>query len=328
MAYVSPAGGQTLGVDVNIGIDQEARAEIEAVRKTLAESLLTLADAIPGARYTRLIEDLNGPDTQKKLTAQTFLKNLAGLDPQVEYDASVWFEFNPSKPLHALVRRAVLSSPDEIVSRYKVGNITNAPEVTSTPLAGPRPEEIRQEIRQSLSAAIGKLQAGAQADTFDLNIDPSRPATTIPNPEPGKARAQMVDSLLGAFDAFYRDWTLPLQATVVTMPWPIFDERQALFVLIPESDWQAHGGNIAVRVLIHKKGDPRSPLPGAELVTFEKDEWKLIQLRDNQQPSRDFRWAVHTMTDALLISPETATKLKAYHDALVAYDKARTDLKQ
>jgi len=326
-AYALPAVGQTLGVDVNVGIDQEARSEIEALRKTLAESLLTLADAIPGARYTRLIEDLNGPDAQKRLAAQTFLRNLAGLDPQIEYYASVWFEFDPSKPLHALLRRAVLPNPDEIVNRYKVGNITNASEVASTPLTGPRPEEIREEIRKSLAAAMDKLQVGAQADTLHIDLGGGR-SGTVSSGGPAAARAQMVDFFLSAFDAFYRNWSLPLQATVKTIPWPIFDDRQALFVLIPESDWQAHDGKIVVRALIHKKDDPKTPLPGADLVTFEKDEWKLIQLRDNQQPPRDFRWAVHTMTDALLISPETAAKLKVYHDALVAYDKARTDQKQ
>jgi hypothetical protein len=318
-----PIEAQTLGVDVNVAVDQEARAELAALRKTLADSLLTLADAIPGGRYVRLVEDLNGPDPQKRIAAQIFLKNLAGLDPQIEYYASVWFEFDPTTPLHAIVRRARFPNQSEIVSRYIRGEITNASDVGSTPFGGPRPQQVREEIRQSLATAVADLDAGAKPDTVSFTIEGHSAA--VPDPEPAKARARIVEALLMSFDTFYRGWPLPLQANVKTLPWPIFDEQQVLFVLIPESDWTAHNGNITVRALIHKRDDPKSPLPGADIVTFSRDEWNLIELRDaqGQRPPRDFRWAVHTMTDFLLISSETAAKLKAYKDALDAFDRAR-----
>jgi len=51
---------------VNVGIDEETRKKVDDLAKVVQTSMLTLSDSIPGGRYTRLIEDLNGPDSEKK----------------------------------------------------------------------------------------------------------------------------------------------------------------------------------------------------------------------------------------------------------------------
>lgn len=296
-----------LPIDINIGVDQEARNSIDALRKTLGESLIALADAIPGGRYTRLIEDLHGGNVEKKAAAQAFLKSLAGLDPQIDYQVTVWYDFDQTKKLHALIFRGELPTPDEIETRYTQASITNAFEVSRTPLRAPTSNEVRDAIRTALTRALEKLPFASLGSNEYIN--------------PLAERALMVDDLLEAFDAFSQHWTTPLETTLQAMDWPLFDERQTLFVLIPEEDWQEHGGAISVKAALHKSGDPKKPLPGAQLVSFETDEWRLIRLEDPLRPPRQFRWAVHTMTDTFLLSSSTAERVRAVRDALQQWEQ-------
>jgi hypothetical protein len=340
VGFLGSGCGSKPGVEV--GVDRDTLNAVEDLKKAMQESLLTLSDAIPGGRYTRLVEDLHGGDPTKKEAAQQFLRSLAGLDPAVQYYASVWFEFDPAKPLHALIFRASLPSADEILTRYKQANIVNATAVSSTPLGGPGPGQVQQDIQNALAAAVAGI-AGLPPSASE-GWSPGQPCSPLSNGlnlsceqlqrlydqanrERSEAQARAVGQFMSAFDAFYRQWPLPLSANIKTLPWPPFDERQSLFVLIPESDWKAHDGNIKVFALLHEKDKPQVPLPGADRVVFEKDEWKPIKLRDSQQPPRDFRWAVHTMSDTLLISSETAERVQAVRDALAKWEKVHLSSK-
>jgi hypothetical protein len=295
--------------------------------------MLTFSDSIPGGRYTRLIEDINGPDADKKKAAQEFLKNLGGLDSEVQYDASVWFKFDTAKPLHALTFRGAVPSEDEIITRYKQANIVNAGTVSSTPLGGPSPGQIKKEIQNDLGAAMAELVSTPEPQPIYIitacetgnNDLITRESCLKLKDDAARERQGRADRsaarFMHAVDALYHDWHIPLEASVRSQPWPLFDERQTLFVLIPETDWQAHGGNIEVRALLHKAGDPTRPLPGTQEQSFSRDEWKLIHLQDSRVPSRDYRWAMRTMTDTMLLSSSTIEKIRAVREALTNWEK-------
>jgi len=214
----------------------------------------------------------------------------------------------------------------------------NAGTVSSTPLGGPSPEQIKREIRNDLNAAMMEIIHAPEptspfAAPFDITLPCENwnhelfpPGTCEKMKEEAardrQARAdRSVTRFMHAFDAFYRDWNIPLEASVRSQPWSLFDERQTLFILIPETDWKIHNENIEVRALLHKAGDPTRPLPGTQEQLFSRDEWKPIHLSDSRMPARDYRWAMRTMTDTMLLSSSTVEKVRAVREALTNWEK-------
>lgn len=316
-----------------VDIGPEASRKIDELSRMIEKSMQGLSDAIPGGRYTRLIEDLNGTDPEKKKAAQAFLVSLGRLDPEVRYEVSVWFEFDPAKTLHAQIFSAETPSKDELVTRYTQAYVVNPANVASTPLAGPSPSGVQQIVRGRLENAISLMpQLYSQFTPSNCIGGPGHfeyPDCIAGNEagarEEAKRVAEVMEkvtaSLSGAFNAFYQDWPTPISANVLTLNWSPFDPHQALFIVVPESDWTKHGGKINVRALLHKRSDPASPLPGAQVETISADEWQSIHLTDAHQPPRDFKWAVRTMTDSNLLSASSLERVRAIQQALDAWQR-------
>lgn len=75
---------------------EDESAKWRGIAQVTAESAIR---AVPGERYMRLIDDLNGDDVDKRQKAQNFLKRLGVSDPTIEWEATVYFGFNEAKPL-------------------------------------------------------------------------------------------------------------------------------------------------------------------------------------------------------------------------------------
>lgn len=330
-----------------IKIDQEALERIDALTATLEKSLSDFNNAMPGGQYMLLIQDLNSGIPERVAAAQAFLRSLGDLDPETnQYDVSTWFEFDSSKPLRAMTFRAETPSPKEIETRYAQGYLLNPDNVSSTPLRGPTPAEVDADLRARLTRVLGNIVGGVGINSYMGNVIDTHggltgykagPLTYIGGHNPneieaahGRAVAEVrvkhdklfastIDDLVGAFGAFYQNRVLPLPPLPLVQQWNLFDDRQVLFIVIPEEDWVAHEERITAKALIHERGNPNSPLPGTQLQNVLPDEWQVISLSDAQRPPRTYRWTFRTMTDLRLLSSTTVSRIREAQKALAEW---------
>ncbi len=305
---------------------REWRREVSELRKSLertSKDIVEQADkavlAIPGERYSRLVDDLHGDDPERKSRAQNFLKSLAGisLEDASSYQASVWFAFDPQEgPLRADVFRAASASPVHLMARFQSAALNVSNDVRNSEL---RPLS-RDEIDRLLGARLRTL-----FDTIYTFAEPSQ--MQLPGmwlaPQLGLKQVRGTfrnrRDMEGALDAertrminAYKQlfWTIHdtdgprAIGRELAVPWNALDSNQWLFVVLLDEDWKRLGGEIQVRALLHRTGNPveRREL----LYTFAQDEWNSIELVDDTglRPPRKVRWAVHNMTNARLV-PQT-----------------------
>jgi hypothetical protein len=103
--------------------EKDLNQQISETRKTFAEVSQGAIKAVPGERYLEIIDDLNGPDAEKKKRAQDFLKSLAHVDLSVEYEATIWFQnIPPNERLEVWIFRAQTPDFGEIQVRLNSKN--------------------------------------------------------------------------------------------------------------------------------------------------------------------------------------------------------------
>ncbi len=266
--------------------------QLNQMRQTLANSADTIAVAVPGERYARLIDEVHGGDQEKKAEAQAFIRSLFGVDLTDAWSYTVWFSYPKGTSRCAAPKVAVFRAPgadsDQIVGRDKVNAINLAPpEVSRFPLDDRAYLKVVSNAADSILADISNIlnvSCGfSNVAQYQLCLIQKREDT--------KSRTQAsLKTILDQYNNSGGEGTL-------SFPWPLEDFNQTLFVLVSEDDWKCLGNDLTVKARIHKAKETQTP--------YTRDvEFKPVEFVKNGPVATKYfgnvRWASRTMTDVEL----------------------------
>lgn len=145
------------------------RDQVDTSIKALNASIDKAALAIPGERYSRLVDAAIGDDKNARDKAIAQVKKLFDIDLEAKYEVELKFGHDDSKPLRVDFFFGAAPSPATVV-QYCIDKDTFAPTgVKNQILPPPTSQEIDARITAELESAIDVLGAKAQVvGTIDL----------------------------------------------------------------------------------------------------------------------------------------------------------------
>lgn len=180
-------------------------------------------------------------------------------------------------------------------------------------LAGELDSSIDSNVNQILIDLAGKPQVtginmGATSLTWPDAVTPTITAPNVANiKDAAIARQQDIAARLKQLlKAQYATKSLPVGGTILTVPYYATEAKNFLFVVIPESDWEAHknDANFSVLALLHKAGDANAPFPGTRQITIDKKRFEEHSVVTRPYNQGSVRWAVVDPTHTSISIPD------------------------
>jgi predicted small secreted protein len=323
-------------------IDQ-LHKDVQAATEAVQKSADTIALAVPGERWQRILDKQFSGDPQKQKDARTEIENIFGPIVERDFEATLLFGFDPSKPGPTAAyfrtmypdRQAVEEQcASRAINPFQAANVSTRPMTEAEVRA-----RVATDVGRVINAIAGTPEASFRGGDDDgvviQNFDSLAPAfngTTIElarrlgppasgfmgNPaiqlfmkRIADKKAQAATDLTNALLDPYSPAVLASNAAgkgTKTFPWHISDAKQWLVVLVSKADWDAMHANLKITAFVHEHDKPDALFENRDAYTFTADDFKGHEFHCDQEPG-DWVWAIHDMTGQG-ISRDVAVRLQ------------------
>lgn len=335
--------------------------EIEELRKSALQAVNTVTLAVPGERYLRIIDDLNGADETKREAAKAFLKNLAHIDVDTAYELGVAFDFDETVPFHVDFNTFVYPEP-QVLQAF----VTNSAVLDTSPartiLSPLTPSEVHQRLTELAGAVISAMQgANPPAVAHDARCRPpnddrdyycvqySYPDNLFVDrvfqsgnmgqasfdemrakagegnlavPRAQEARSALVALFEEAFS--YRETRMDNPGR--TKDWPLISGKNFVVFFIDQVTFDTHTEDWQIKFNVHQKEHPDVLLyqrPGQTVTRADFDLNPPLKSRDGRSK---VYWAFREMTGEFTPSASDLEQLLAVRETLEKYKQVPAEI--
>ncbi|MGO7605167.1 hypothetical protein ACC718_17975 [Rhizobium ruizarguesonis] len=268
------------------------KKEMEDTRKAALLAVDTAVRSVPGERYLRLIDDLNSGDPARAAAARAFLKSLANIEPDADYQLTVSYDFDQAKPFHVDFNR--FQAPVSAVLEPFAKNsavLDTVPAVTS--LSPPTKEELMAHLANVAGEVLDAINGPPEATGLNNNrSDLCRKARpTVPDPyclsvsfpksmmsslvvsndKSGAESFNEMKAAIAAGPSAYNEQRNVAVKTLVNLmisafsyseirqtiigarkDWPLFDGKDFVAFFIDKETYESHTEDWAIRFYVHQ----------------------------------------------------------------------------
>jgi len=133
--------------------------DVTEIRKAFQDFTKSAVLAVPGERYLQLLERTHSKDLKEKAEAQDQVRRMFNVDPDSEYIATVWFDYDSQNgPLRAAIRPGALNMSEAAAKLLTAaGEGLTFSQVGTTPSPLLTDKERDDLIDERLALALEKL---------------------------------------------------------------------------------------------------------------------------------------------------------------------------